>query len=318
MSELRDKIADALRQRVVTGLHLAVLRPGDRLPSVRSLSPELGADPRVILAAYRQLEVEGLVEVRARSGVFVAHHAVSRGEMLPQMAAWVVEVLAQALARGVPAIEFPERVRRCLETVRLRAACIEGNDDQIEGLCGELASDYGLETHPVDIGTGSADAIRDQIRRVDLLVTTRFHAGEVQRLAEGLRKPHITVSLRPEFLAEIARLLEQGPVYFVAKDPRFKDKLAAMFASTARAENLRVLIAGRDDLAQIPEDAPAYVMQAARDRLEGLPLLARVIPAPRVFSEDSAKELLAFILASNIAAIQAEEREKTAAFATQR
>lgn len=309
MPRRREDIAKALRQRVVAGLHLGVLRPGDRLPSVRSLAPEFDADPRVILAAYRQLEVEGLVELRSRSGVFVTHTAVSTGEMLPQMAAWVVDVLVQALARGVPAVEFPERVRRCLETVRLRAACIECNDDQIAGLCGELERDYGLETSGVDIAALLGDALPDEIRRADLLVTTRFHAAAVQRLAERLGRPWITVSLRPEFLAEITRLLEQGPVYFVAKDPRFANKLAEMFASTTGAENLRVLIVGRDDPAQIPQDLPTYVMQAARDELETLPLLTRVIPAPRVFSHESAKELLAVIVHANIAAITAHESE---------
>ncbi len=64
---------------------------------------------------------------------------------------------------------------------------------------------------------------------------------------------------------------------------------------------------GWDDLAQIPEGAPAYVMPAARARLDDLPLLTRVIPAPRVFSADSAREILTFIIQSNMAAIAARE-----------
>jgi DNA-binding transcriptional regulator YhcF (GntR family) len=116
MPHRRDAISDALRQRLVTGLHLGVLRQGDRLPSVRALAAEFDADPRVALAAYRVLEAEGLVEVRARSGIYVARTAASGGEMLPQLAEWVVGVLVEALSRGVPAVEFPERVRRCLET----------------------------------------------------------------------------------------------------------------------------------------------------------------------------------------------------------
>ena len=40
--------------------------------------------------------------------------------MLTQLAGWGVEVLVRGLRRNIPPIEFPERVRCCLETLRLR------------------------------------------------------------------------------------------------------------------------------------------------------------------------------------------------------
>lgn len=304
MANRRDEIASILRQRVVAGLHLGLLQPGARLPSVRGLSPEFDADPRVVLAAYGVLEGEGLVEVRPRSGIFVARSAVSSGEMLPRMAEWVVEVLVQALARGVPAVGFADRVRECLETVRLKAVCIECNEDQLAGLCGELARDYGLETSPLDIRDLQASTASRRVREADLLVTTSYHAAEVQQFAERNGKDYLAVSLRGEFVAETARLLEKGPLYFVVKDPRFAAKLPGIFASTPGAENLRALVVGRDELSSIPEGAPTYVMAAARDQLQDLSLLARIIPAPRVFSPDSAKALLTFILRANIAAMK--------------
>lgn len=313
MPQRRDDIANVLRQRVVAGLHLGLLRPGTRLPSARTLAAEFEADPRVVLAGYRQLEADGLVELRPRSGVFIADTAVSAGETLPQTAEWVVEVLVQALGRGVPAIQFPERVHRCLETVPLQAACIECNRDQIAGLCGELELDYGFTTSSVELDTLRSGNVPAGVKDVDLLVSTSHHAGEVQRLAERLGKPWIAVSHRPEFIAEISRLLEQGPLYFVATDPRFATKLAQMFASEPGLENLHVLILGRDDVSIIPSDAPTYLMPAARARLENISLLARVIPAPRVFSPDTARTLLAFIVSANIAAIRKQARPRAEA-----
>lgn len=304
MPQRREEIADILRQRVVAGLHLGLLRPGTRLPSVRILGAEFEADPRVVLAAYRLLEADKLVEMRPRSGVFVADTAASAGETLPQTAEWVVDVLAQAIGRGVPAIEFPERVRRCLTTVSLHAACIECNQDQIAGLCRELARDYGLTTTAVDLASLDSAVPPRGVREADLLVTTSHHAREVQQVAERLAKPWIAVSHRPEFVAEATRLLARGPLYFVATDPRFAEKLARIFASAAGAGNLRVLVLGRDDVSTIPADAPVYVMPAARAELEDPALQARVIPAPRVFSAESASALLSFIVSANIAAIK--------------
>ncbi|MBW3571303.1 MAG: winged helix-turn-helix domain-containing protein [Gemmatimonadetes bacterium] len=304
MAHRRNDIADRLRQRIVAGLHLGVVAGGQRLPSVRVLASELSADPRVVLAAYRELQAEGLVEVRPRSGIYVAAAAGEKGEALPQLAEWVVDVLVQALGRGVPAIEFPERVRRCLRTVRFRTACIECNRDQITGLCRELRDDYGLDTHGVELQALGGGELPDDVRAADLLVTTPFHAAQVQRVAQALGKPWMAVHLRAGFLREVERFLDQGPVYFVATDPRFAEKLRLIFTPAARAENLRPLIVGRDDLAQVPENAPTYVMSAARPMLQDLPLRARLVPAPRVFSDESARELLSFIVRSNMAAIR--------------
>lgn len=306
----RDDIADQLRQRIVAGLHLGVVREGDRLPSVRAFANEVEADPRVVLAAYRVLEAEGLVEVRPKSGMYVAGPAEA-GDPLPQLAEWVVGVLVQALGRGVAPIDFPDRVQRCLETVAFRTACIECNRDQIAGLCGELSRDYGLRTTGVELDDLGGKELPEAVRTADLLVTTSFHASAVQRVAQAIDKPWIAVHLRADFLAEAGRLLEQGPVYFVATDERFAQKLRLIFSPTGREENVRAVIVGRDDLDQVPTGAPTYVMPAARSEVEGAPLSSGLIPAPRVFSDDSAREILGFIVRANLDAERREEQATT-------
>lgn len=311
MASRRDEIADTLRQRVLTGLHFGTIGPGDRLPSVRALESELDADPRVILAAYRRLEGEGLVELRPRSGIYVAPTSFVSGEMLPQTAEWVVDVLVQALGRGIPAIELPERMRRCLETLRLRAACLECNQDQITDLCAELHRDYGLETHGTDIDALRAGEMPHEVRRADLLVTTSFHGPEVQQLAKQLSKPWIVVSLRADYLAEVSRLLSRGPVYFVVADLRFAAKLPRIFSTSTDVANLRVLVANGTDLHGLPESAPIYVTHAARSTLDELELPGHVMPAMRMFSAESARQLLTFIIKSNVAAMLARESAQT-------
>ncbi len=67
-SPLYIQVADAVRARIADG----ELRDGDKLPSVRKLSDELGVNPATIVAAYRILATEGLLASRAGSGVFVS------------------------------------------------------------------------------------------------------------------------------------------------------------------------------------------------------------------------------------------------------
>ena len=48
-----------------------VLRPGDKLPSVRELAAELAINPNTIQRAYRQLEMEGWIVTMPGKGCFV-------------------------------------------------------------------------------------------------------------------------------------------------------------------------------------------------------------------------------------------------------
>ena len=54
------QIVDQLRFQVSSG----VLRPGDEIPSTRSLSAQLGINPMTISKAYALLETEGVLERR--------------------------------------------------------------------------------------------------------------------------------------------------------------------------------------------------------------------------------------------------------------
>jgi len=304
----RSRIADTLRQRLFSAVHLGLLQPGERLPSARELAREFNTDRRVILRAYQELEREGLVELRPRSGIYFTTLRGPAGGDLSRQAKWLADVLVQALLRGIPAPEFPDQLHAYLGTLRLRAACLECNDDQIESLCAELRADYGFETSGVDVDALIAEEKSlPEVRRADLLVTTPFHAGEVKELAERQGKPWIAASLKADIFAEIARRLPAGPVYFVVTDPRFAEKLGKIFANTAGAANLRALIEGRDDLDQIGADSPVYVTTLARERLAGTPLLRRVIPEMRVFSPESARELLTFVLRANMQALAGRE-----------
>jgi GntR family transcriptional regulator / MocR family aminotransferase len=57
---------------VVNIIQRGVLRPSDRLPSVRKLAGILNIHPRTVVAAYEDLEAQGWIETLARKGVFVS------------------------------------------------------------------------------------------------------------------------------------------------------------------------------------------------------------------------------------------------------
>src|SRR5688572_15204265 len=152
LSERRAQVTDVVRDRIVSGLHLGTLAHDQRLPSSREVAEEFGVAPRMAMAAYRALEREGLVEVRPRSGIYVAPTRTPGGgrSTFAQAAGWVVELLLQGISRGIAPAQLPDRLRSCLETRRLRAVSVAGNQDQIYSLNTELRDDYCLDVAGVE------------------------------------------------------------------------------------------------------------------------------------------------------------------------
>ena len=68
------QIADALRRQIDAG----ILKPGDKLPSVRELSAQLTINPNTIQRSYRELENEGRIQSEPGRGSFV--RAVGRSD----------------------------------------------------------------------------------------------------------------------------------------------------------------------------------------------------------------------------------------------
>ena len=62
------QIIDGFREQITAG----ILRPGDKLPSVRDLAAELAINPNTIQRSYRQLEMEGWIVSMQGKGCFVS------------------------------------------------------------------------------------------------------------------------------------------------------------------------------------------------------------------------------------------------------
>ena len=63
---------EALAADIEESIRTGVLRPGDRLASVRHTSTSRGVSPSTVFQAYYLLEARGLIRARERSGYYVA------------------------------------------------------------------------------------------------------------------------------------------------------------------------------------------------------------------------------------------------------
>ena len=91
-----------LGHQVREALSSGVLRPGDRLPTVKEVVQSLAINPNTVLKAYRELERDGLVEGRQGVGTFALRRPdgpppTERAALSRALARWVVKARAAGL-----------------------------------------------------------------------------------------------------------------------------------------------------------------------------------------------------------------------------
>jgi GntR family transcriptional regulator len=102
-----------LMEQVKHAVETGALRAGDQLPGIRPLAEELVINPNTVAKAYRELEHEGVIELRHGAGAFVS--GSTRAKKLTDKVRAAQTVVAAAVerlrARGVT----DEEIRRLFE-----------------------------------------------------------------------------------------------------------------------------------------------------------------------------------------------------------
>ena len=102
-----------LMEQIRFGVETGALRPGDQLPAIRRLAESVVMNPNTVAKAYRELEHEGLIELRQGSGAFVSTK-LDTGELAGRMKKakpLVKHTVQRLLALGLT----EEEVRRLVE-----------------------------------------------------------------------------------------------------------------------------------------------------------------------------------------------------------
>lgn len=89
-------------EQVKYGIARGNLNTGDQLPTVRQLAVDLSVNPNTVVRAYRELEIEGMLETHQGSGTYVGERkpAIDRLESQRLLDQIVTEMLARASSYG--------------------------------------------------------------------------------------------------------------------------------------------------------------------------------------------------------------------------
>ena len=164
-ASLYAQLYDALRDQIITGERKA----GEKLPSKRDMAQNLNISVNTVDAAYRQLESEGYIQVRPRSGFYVCdigqlapHLAVVAAPQTTPVDTGIVRV--DFSPSGIAAEKFPLRrwqqlLRACAEEpAALKRTPAEGDMGLRCAIADYLYKARGVQCRAenIIIGAGSA------------------------------------------------------------------------------------------------------------------------------------------------------------------
>jgi GntR family transcriptional regulator len=109
-------------RQIIQQIEYAILsermRPGDKLPTIRSLAVALKTNPNTIAKAYGELEIRGILATQVGSGTYVSDKAPLLGEAVSAeegLNRKIREVLGRFVQDmrdlGVDKAELPELIR---------------------------------------------------------------------------------------------------------------------------------------------------------------------------------------------------------------
>src|SRR5579863_3507752 len=67
-----------LMEQVKHAIETGALRPGEQLPTIRKLAEDLVMNPNTVVRAYRELQHEGIIELRHGSGAYISESVASQ------------------------------------------------------------------------------------------------------------------------------------------------------------------------------------------------------------------------------------------------
>ncbi|ULQ60713.1 GntR family transcriptional regulator [Brucepastera parasyntrophica] len=95
------QIINAIKQKIVAGL----IKPGERLPSVREYAEELSVNPNTVQRAYQELEREGITETKRGMGSFITENE----SLIPSIRKEMAKSLTRTFIKGMTALSFTKQ-----------------------------------------------------------------------------------------------------------------------------------------------------------------------------------------------------------------
>jgi DNA-binding transcriptional regulator YhcF (GntR family) len=251
-------ILDQLRDRIVTGLYFGNWQPGERLPSIRDIADAESVDRKTAAAAYHRLEEEGLVEVKARSGVFLRDEESTNGHARPGplerlQKRWLKNTYDGARALDLDTATVLRLFHAVADVESAPVPVLEEDEASCRTVVHELRECVGINARPLlmnDVGSRLAG-----FGSPPFVVTTPYYAARVAALLP--RTPLIVATLSLDLLHGLLARADKGDILVTVPSEWIARRVEAALRQRApNRDRTRVVVAGEDtDLQQLRRDA---------------------------------------------------------------
>jgi GntR family transcriptional regulator len=114
-----------LMEQVKHAVETGALREGDQLPTIRKLAEDLVMNPNTVVRAYRELEHEGVLELKHGSGAFIKESATGRASLIRKAQTVTQSAIERLMSLGLT----EDELRRVFENELAQARA----DRQLQG-----------------------------------------------------------------------------------------------------------------------------------------------------------------------------------------
>lgn len=101
-----------LRNQVVKGIAMGLLRCGESLPTVRQMADDSGINPMTVNKAYNLLKQEGLIVIDRRHGAKVVSQLPRKDQLSEAMEEALALFLCEAKLTGISESEILDKVSK--------------------------------------------------------------------------------------------------------------------------------------------------------------------------------------------------------------
>jgi GntR family transcriptional regulator len=264
------------------------LATGTRLPSVRELAGFLRINRNTVVRAMADLERQGYIRTHHGKGTFVSAH-LPDSDRAADLEALVAQTLRAAVDRGLDAeaiglalLTTPHGGEQPPDPARL--LFVECNGPALRRYKRNLE-----ESVPAEVDVLRLEELarrrgeRGFLERYALVVTTFFHAEEVERLLAPDRRPVVALlsAASMDTLFRLLRLPAGTPVGVVCEDREATENLRRSLerSGLARLSLLSATLEDADAVADVLERARLVVtfsdcLEELRSRAAGVELVA--------------------------------------------
>lgn len=116
-------IYEQVTRQIIEGIARGEIKPGDTLPSVRSLAADLGVNMHTVNKSYHELEAKGIIVIRPKSGAIISstEERALTPEQLQQIEKNLKPVVAEGMVLGATAEQIEHMMKKVFAELQIPA-----------------------------------------------------------------------------------------------------------------------------------------------------------------------------------------------------